>query len=113
MNINKDKRLALQKIIYWLPRILSILFIAFISIFALDVFSEAQWFLALLVHLIPSYILIILTAVAWKHERVGGFIFIAIGFLVLVLSRFESPIISIPAVVIGALFVSRKYLSKT
>jgi len=79
----------MKKIPYWLPRVLSVLFIAFISVFALDVFGEPQWFLALLMHLIPSFILIILTAIAWKNERLGGFIFIAAGFLMLVSSRFE------------------------
>jgi len=102
----------MKKIPYWLPRVLSVLFIAFISVFALDVFGEPQWFLALLMHLIPSFILIILTAIAWKNERLGGFIFIAAGFLMLVSSRFESMVISIPAIVLGALFLSRRHLSK-
>ena len=102
----------MKQIFYWLPRILSILFIAFISMFALDVFEEPQWFLALLMHLIPSFILIILTIIAWKHERLGGFIFIAIGLFILISSRFESLIISIPAIVIGVFFLGRKSLSK-
>jgi len=103
----------MNKFIYWLPRILAILFIAFISMFALDVFSEPQWLLALLIHLIPSYILIIVTAVAWKYERAGGLLFLVAGFLLMVFTHFESLILSIPAFVIGALFLSRKYLSKT
>lgn len=102
----------IEKILYWLPRLLSILFIAFISMFALDVFGEPQWFLALLIHLIPSFILIILTVIAWKNERLGGFIFIVIGFLLLISSRFESLIISIPVIILGVLFLSRKYLLK-
>jgi hypothetical protein len=102
----------MQKIFYWLPRILAILFIAFISIFALDVFGEPQWFLALIMHLIPSFILVILTVVSWKHEQLGGFIFISAGLFLLISSRFESLIISIPALVIGALFLAKRYLQK-
>ena len=94
-----------KNLLYWLPRILAILFIAFISSFALDVFAQPQWFLALLMHLIPSFILIFLTIVAWKNERLGGFIFFIAGFLLLISSRFESLIISIPAIVIGVLFL--------
>jgi len=101
-----------EKVFYWLPRVLTILFNVFISIFALDVFGEPQWLLALLMHLIPNFILIVLTIVAWKNERFGGSIFVVIGLLVLVLSRFQSLIISIPVIVIGVLFLSRKYLSK-
>jgi len=103
--LKNKKGLFLKKSLYWLPRILAILFIAFVSIFALDVFNEPQWFLALFMHLIPSFILIILTIIAWKHEQLGGFIFIIIGSLMLISSHFESIIISVPAIVIGALFI--------
>lgn len=102
----------MKKVLYWLPRILSILFIAFISIFALDVFSEPQWFLALIMHLIPSFILIALTIIAWKYERLGGFIFIIGGFILLISSSFESTIISIPIIIIGLLFLGGTCLSK-
>ena len=97
----------MKKILYWLPRVLAVLFIAFISMFALDVFGEPQWFLALLMHLIPSFILIFLTAIAWKHEQLGGLLFIAGGIFMLVSSRFESLIISIPVIVIGILFLGK------
>lgn len=102
----------MSKFLYWLPRILSILFIAFISIFALDVFSQPQWFLALVMHLVSSFILIALTVVAWKHEKLGGVIFIVAGFLLLISSRFESLIISIPMVILGVLFLGRSFLLK-
>jgi hypothetical protein len=98
--------------IYWLPRVLSIVFILFISMFALDVFGEPQWFLALLMHLIPSFILLIMTVVAWNHERLGGIIFIIAGFFMLISSRFESLILSLPAIAIGVLFVSKRFFSK-
>ncbi|MCL5431838.1 MAG: hypothetical protein M1484_01920 [Patescibacteria group bacterium] len=104
----------MKKIIYWLPRILSILFIAFISMFALDVFGEPQWLLALFMHLIPSYFLIAITIVAWKHEVLGGFLFLVAGVALLIFTHFEALIIGIPAFVIGALFLgNKKYLSKT
>ncbi|MFA5050606.1 MAG: hypothetical protein WC499_00610 [Patescibacteria group bacterium] len=105
----------MNKIIYWLPRILSIGFVVFLSLFSLDVFSEySGWrvILPLFMHLLPSFALLILIIVAWKHERLGGFIFLIIGLLMLILSRFESMIISIPAIILGALFLSRKYLSE-
>jgi len=110
--LRNKKGLSLKKSLYWLPRILAILFTAFISIFALDVFNEPQWFLALFIHLIPSFILVILTIVAWKHEQLGGFIFLIIGSLMLVFSHFESIIISAPAIAIGALFIIKSFWSK-
>ena len=98
----------MKKVLYWLPRVLAILFIAFISMFALDVFGEPQWFLALFMHLIPSLILIGITLVAWRHERVGGFLFLVIGLVMM--SFYHSPIIASPAFVIGVLFLGRNYL---
>jgi len=92
-------------IVRWMARILAVAFILFISIFALDVFSEENWLLPLLIHLIPSFILTIITAIAWKYERLGGLIFLVAGALMLISSRFESLIVSTPAIVIGGLFL--------
>ncbi|MFA7244168.1 MAG: hypothetical protein WC080_02695 [Patescibacteria group bacterium] len=98
------------KFFLWIPRILSILFIIFISIFALDVFSESQWLFALLMHLIPTAILIILTAIAWKNEWIGGMIFFASGVIFLIATRLEAYIIALPLIAIGVLFLlSKKY----
>ncbi|NMB70474.1 hypothetical protein GYA27_04780 [candidate division WWE3 bacterium] len=102
----------MRQTFYWLPRVLAILYIVFISMFALDVFEEPQWLLALLMHLIPSYILIIMTIIAWKHEKPGGLLFIAGGIFLFVFTRFESLIISIPALVIGGLFLGRRFLNE-
>lgn len=95
----------MKKLYYWLPRALAILYIIFISLFALDVFGEPQWFLALLIHLIPSFIFVILTIVAWKYEKIGGCLFLLAGLLMFVFTNFESMIISVPIIIIGALFI--------
>jgi len=76
--------------IYWTPRILSIIFILFIAMFSLDVFSmEAsfgQIMLGLLIHNIPTFILIIILVFAWKYELVGGIAFIFAGLAYIVLT---------------------------
>ncbi len=102
----------MKKILYWLPRILAILYTLFISTFALDVFEESQWFLALVIHLIPSYILIIITTIAWRHEQFGGALFIILGIFLLVYLHFESLVISIPIMIIGLFFIVKNYLLK-
>ena len=72
-----------SKIYYWLPRIICIFAILFISIFALDAFQPDltvwQQIGAFLMHLIPSFILMILLVIAWKREYIGGIIFMIIG----------------------------------
>ena len=70
-------------VIHWVPRILCILAILFISMFALDSFTPGltiwQQIGAFLIHLIPSFILVALLIVTWKWEYIGGIIFIVIG----------------------------------
>lgn len=92
---------------FYLPRVLAIFLIAFVSIFALDVFSEPDWPVALLMHLIPSFILVVITAIAWKNEKIGGILFfiaglIAAGFFHSWTAFF---IVSVPAILIGLLFL--------
>lgn len=71
------------KILHWTPRIICILAILFVSLFALDSFAPDltiwQQIGAFLIHLIPSFVLIILLAVAWKWEFIGGILFTIIG----------------------------------
>ncbi len=78
-----------NKLIYWLPRILSLGFVGFISLFALDVFSEYQGVsvvVPLLIHLIPSLILLGLSVIAWKWNLVGVVLFglVALGYVAMV-----------------------------
>lgn len=71
-------------VLRFLPRVLSIAFILFLSMFALDVFGAYQgWELivALLAHLIPSFVLLAFTIVAWRYELVGAVGFIALSAL--------------------------------
>ena len=71
------------KVFHWLPRIICILAILFVSLFATDVFVEkdtlGQQFIAFFIHLIPSFILIALLILAWNWEKIGGIIFTIIG----------------------------------
>jgi hypothetical protein len=73
----------LTRITHWTPRILCILAILLISMFALDAFEPGrtlgQQLLAFLIHLTPSFILIAALVVAWKWEKTGGLIMIVIG----------------------------------
>lgn len=71
--------------IYWVPRILSIIFILFLMLFSLDVFDSNPSFwqavLGLLIHNIPALILAAVLIVSWKYEIVGGIAFILAGLL--------------------------------
>ena len=77
------------KFLYWTPRILSIVFILFLSLFSLDIFDGNYGFwgtiLGLFMHNIPSFVLIILLVIAWKHELVGAIAFALGGLLYIIL----------------------------
>jgi len=74
------------QIIHWIPRVLCILAILFLSMFALDAFDPKltiwQQIGDFMIHMIPSFILVLVLVVAWKWELAGGIIFmiICIGF---------------------------------
>lgn len=93
---------------------LAVLTALFISIFALDVFSEGYNFLEIIlglwIHLIPTYILIAALLVACKWERFGGILFIILGLFYICMSWNRSQllgyvIISGPLILLGILFI--------
>ncbi len=77
-----------KRVLFWTPRILAILFAIFVSLFALDVFGEGYGFWktseALLMHLIPTGILVVVLLLAWRWEWIGAVAFIALGAYYLV-----------------------------
>ena len=118
------------KVFHWLPRIICMLAILFVSLFAADAFAPEltiwQQLGAFIIHLIPSFILLVFLIVAWKREKIGGIIFIVIG---LVLSPFVFMLnysrnhsvgmslgvilsITIPFVIAGVLFIVSHFLKK-
>ena len=100
--------------LFWAPRVLCILFAIFVSLFALDVFEEGHglWetMLALLMHLIPTFVILIVLAISWRWEWVGGILFIALGVLYLALAGGRLHwsaylLISGPLFLVGVLFL--------
>jgi len=74
-----------NKFVFWIPRILAILFILFLALFSLDIFDGNYGFLGtilgLFMHNIPAMILLIIIIISWKHELVGAIAFILAGIL--------------------------------
>ena len=118
------------KIIHWAPRILCILAILFVSMFALDSFDPRftawQQIQAFLIHLIPTYILILFLVVSWKWELIGGLmlIILALGFTPFIythnyqmnhsawISLSVVLMINFPFILTGGLFVLSHFLKK-
>jgi len=68
-----------RRALFWAPRVLSLAVIAFLSLFALDVFGGNLGFwqtaLALIMHLIPVFVLIAALILAWRWEWIGAAIY--------------------------------------
>lgn len=108
-----------NKLLFWIPRILGIMFVLFLMMFSLDVFQSGltlwQIVIGLFMHNIPALLLLIVLVISWKHEIVGGIVFILAGlFYVLMLtidSKFEWYMLSWaitiagPAFLVGILFL--------
>jgi len=101
-----------MKIIYWLPRILSIGFVLFLSLFALDVFSEYRGWdivLPLLIHLIPSFVLLAAALISWKYDLAGAAVFLGFAVFYVFMAGLNRPwswyaAISFPSALVGILF---------
>jgi len=119
------------KILYWTARILCILAILFISLFALDSVSSERTFwqntAALLMSLIPSFVLLAVLIIAWKWEKTGGIILTIIGLALSIfvfvlnykrnhfsvaISLKNALILAIPFVLAGILFILSHYRKK-
>lgn len=118
------------RVFHWLPRVICIVAILFVSLFAADAFESGltiwQQLGDFFIHLIPSFILLVFLIIAWKCEKIGGIIFLVIGLVL-------SPIIfnhnykmnhsvgmslgiilaiTFPFVIVGVLFLVGHFLNK-
>ena len=102
-----------RALIVWAPRVLTILFAIFISSFALDVFDGGLmlWMAvaAFLLHLIPTAVILLILALAWRREWIGALAYTSLGvwYLVTAWGRFHwsaYAAISGPLFLIGLMF---------
>ena len=113
---------------HWIPRSLCILATLFISMFALDAFAPGlplwEQIRDFLLHLIPTYILLLILWLAWVKEKWGGWLFIllgaATGIFVFMINYNRTGslwmalgivlIINIPVIMVGILFLISHFL---
>lgn len=105
---------ATTKRLMWIPRVLSIVFVLFLSLFALDAFSGSAPFLeklgGFLIHLAPTFVLLAIVVLSWRYPVFGGVALIVAGavFAFSFDTRMD-PVafltISLPPIVVGAMFI--------
>jgi hypothetical protein len=114
-------RVSTERVLFWAPRLLVIVFAAFVSVFALDVFDEYVGFWAttgaLLLHLIPSGVLLLILVIAWRRDWFGALLFGAIAVLYVATSWGRFPLVTYltiagPAALAGLLFLAHGYYAR-
>ncbi|MFH0734309.1 MAG: hypothetical protein V1773_05830 [bacterium] len=108
-----------NKILFWSPRVLNILYIGFIGMFSLDVFDGKYGFwetlLGFLIHNIPTMILIIILIISWKWPLMGAaFNFLAgVGLAFIIKSTiYVFAILLTPLIAVCLLYFADWYYNK-
>ena len=91
---------------YWVPRVFGVLYLALVSAFFTIKFDYITNF-SLLFGIIFAYC--VLLGIAWKHELIGGILFLVIGVTVAFLPAGEG---MAPTIILGVLFVIQSRLNK-
>ncbi len=99
-----------SRVLLWALRGLGLAFTAFLSVFALDAldagYGVAETALVFLVHLAPAALVAGALAVAWRRERVGAVLFVAIALAYVWMSQGRWWwIVPAPLLAIGTLFL--------
>lgn len=99
------------KLLLWSPRILGILVCLFLSLFALDAFSEGKGFVEALpgfaIYLTPALLLLAIVAASWRSEWIGATTFISLASAYAVMARHHIGwilVVSGPLMIVGVLF---------
>ncbi|UCG43963.1 MAG: hypothetical protein JSU73_04960 [candidate division WOR-3 bacterium] len=104
----------MKNILRWSPRILGLLIAGLLTLLAFDVFAENQGFwttvLALVAHLVPTGLVLLVLAFSWRWPLVGTVMFFGLAVLypLLTLGRLNwtaTLFISGPLLLASALFL--------
>ncbi len=106
---------TVPRLLFWVPRLLCILFAIFLSLFSLDALDRGP--VAFLIHLLPAALVALVLMLSWRHDLVGAIAFAALGILYIVAmwARFRWSVyvlISGPLFVMSALFLANWSLKR-
>lgn len=105
----------LEHLLYWSPRVLSVLFAAFLSVFAFAAAADGHGTQATVVHfvtqLVPTLLVLAALGVAWRWPRAGAALFLAMSLAYVVVAWGRFPVstyvvITAPMLLTAALFLA-------
>jgi hypothetical protein len=104
-------KLTRNDVILWAPRVVGIGLAVFLALFAADIFMEDRGILgtlvAIMMHLVPSIVVLALVFVGWKHEGLAAVGFVALAILYAATMRERLAwiaLVSTPLAIVSALF---------
>jgi len=113
----------MKNFLTWTPRIVLIAYSIFISVFALDAFSEEGSFFHrlgdFLMHLAPSVVVLLMLFLAWRFPLIGGLFVMILGMIFTIYFHTNRTfsyfmMISAPLFVAGLLFIfSHAFIEKS
>ncbi|WP_374685810.1 hypothetical protein [Promineifilum sp.] len=110
-----------NRLLHWTPRLLGVLYAVFISAFALDVWgmdgSFGDKLGGFLIHLTPTYAVVVALIIAWIRPAAGGVIFIGLAAVFSLFFGWQEAtvllIMALPLIVIGLLFLADSWAGQT
>ena len=97
-----------SKFLFWIPRVLTIPFALFLSLFALDAFGgeDSIWMqiVGFIIQLLPTALVVVALVVAWRWEWVGAVLFAALGVWYITMTHGKFDWVTY-AVISGSLFL--------
>jgi hypothetical protein len=103
-----------ERILYWFPRLLTILALLFMLMFSFDIIGMdgplTKKLRGLLIHNIPVFVLAAILIISWKREMTGGILFIAAFIAASIYFRSFSGnpgslVVILPFLITGILFI--------
>ena len=70
---------ATARLLLWMPRVLGTAVALFLALFALDAVDDGVF--AVLIHLLPPTIVLLLVAVSWRREWIGAGAFVLLAVI--------------------------------
>lgn len=102
----------MKKILYYLPRVLTVGIVIFLYLFVLEGFSPEFGWQSGLSHFILATIVLLIGIVAWKKPKIGGWLFLAPLLISLVLMQWRLLAVSSFSALIGVLYLVEGYNRK-
>ena len=111
---SQSDRITFRLLKIWVPRVLALLYVAFLAIMSLDSFDGSSGIfnnlVGFLVHLLPAFWIGMTLLLAWHYRLIGGVAFMIMGMVFTIYyhtntSTANFMLISMPLFVCGMLFI--------